>query len=472
MAAVARPEPSPPLWPHQQAALDFIRARPGAMLAMGMGTGKSRCAIAAIRDLPRGRALILAPRSVVAGVWPEQWERYGDGRSLAALTGELGNAARRIAQGSAADVVVINYESAWRPPLANWLLRQPWQLLALDESHRIKSPGSRASRFSQALARRIPWRIALTGTPMPHSPLDIYAQCRALDPRIFGGSWARFRDYYACRDNPAIPQQITGYRNLDDLQRRFAAIAYQVSAEDALDLPPTLDSRRYCRLSAKARRVYEQLAQDFIAEVQEGTITAANVLTRLLRLQQITSGYAALEDGATVGIDTGKERLLADLVDENGPAPLVAFCRFRYDLDVIRLVAQEQNRPVAEISGRTEAGAELKRWREEGGVLATQIQAGGSGLDLTAARTAVYYSLGYSLGDYLQSRARLHRPGQTGSVRYVHLVAADTVDTRVYAALERRQQVVETVLAGVAGVAAGQRAAAFPDQRAAAVPNG
>jgi SNF2 family DNA or RNA helicase len=80
-------------------------------------------------------------------------------------------------------------------------------------------------------------------------------------------------------------------------------------------------------------------------------------------------------------------------------------------------------------------------------VLGVQIQAGGVGVDLTRAAVGIFYSCGYSLGEYLQACARLHRPGQDRSVTLLHLIAEDTIDRQVYEALARREQVVETILA-------------------------
>ncbi|HPK07479.1 MAG TPA: hypothetical protein PK773_06705, partial [Aminivibrio sp.] len=74
--------------------------------------------------------------------------------------------------------------------------------------------------------------------------------------------------------------------------------------------------------------------------------------------------------------------------------------------------------------------------------------AGGVGISLVRARYCIYYSVGYSLGDYEQSLARIHRPGQDRPVLYVHLLAEDTVDERVYQALDTRRDVVETILEG------------------------
>ena len=95
---------------------------------------------------------------------------------------------------------------------------------------------------------------------------------------------------------------------------------------------------------------------------------------------------------------------------------------------------------------------ELKRWQAgDAPVLAVQIDSGGLGIDLTRARYAIYYSLGFSLGSYEQSLARVHRPGQTRPVEYIHLLAENTVDEKVVAALSSRADVVNAVLQEMKG---------------------
>ena len=81
-------------------------------------------------------------------------------------------------------------------------------------------------------------------------------------------------------------------------------------------------------------------------------------------------------------------------------------------------------------------------------MLAVQIQAGGVGIDLTRTRYCIYYSLSFNLGDYLQSLARVHRPGQNHNVRYIHLLASETIDIRVHKALQKRQNIIEEILHG------------------------
>jgi SNF2 family DNA or RNA helicase len=125
--------------------------------------------------------------------------------------------------------------------------------------------------------------------------------------------------------------------------------------------------------------------------------------------------------------------------------PVVVFCRFRNDLAEVQAAAKSLGREYAEVSGSRK---DLERWQSgDAVILGVQIQSGGLGIDCSRAAYAFYYSLGFSLGDYQQSLARLHRPGQTRCVRYYHLVCKDSVDEQVYAALRSRQNVIEAVLA-------------------------
>ncbi len=434
-------------WQHQREALAFVKDKPGSMLAMEMGTGKSKVAIDLMNTHGYRRVLILCPLSVVSGVWPGEFAKHS-AAPWTVLPLAHGSVKDKQAQAEAAllkserAAVVINYESVWREPFGSWARKQPWDLVVMDEAHRCKTPGGVASRYCSRLSDRVPQRLALTGTPMAHSPLDIYAQYRALDKSIYGTSYFRFKSRYAVMGG-WNNQEIMGYQHQEEFQEKLYSIAYRVEAADVLDLPPLLTVTRMCELGPKARKLYRTLERDFIADLEEGRITAVNALSQLLRLQQVTSGYARTEDGRDVEVDTTKAELLADLLEDMGKEPVVVFARFKHDLEVVHRVVRKLGRPSYEISG---ARKELSLWNEWGGVLAVQIQSGGLGIDLTKARYAVYYSLSFSLGDYLQSQARLHRHGQKRPVEIIHLIATQTVDEKVMAALAAREQVVESIM--------------------------
>lgn len=444
------------LWDHQREAIEFALARRATLWHMGMGTGKSRCAIELAKRLGISRVLILCPLSVVNG-WVDQLRQYGpDFEPLPLLKGTVRRKAdyakERLALAHAVGkktVVIVNYESARNEPLASVLMSQQFDLLVLDESHRIKSPQGTTSRWVSRLAKTCGRKVALTGTPMPHSPLDVYAQFRALDPALFGLSFVRFRARYAKMGGYGM-KQVVGYQNMGELQNRLSAYTYQAD-RSVLDLPDAVHQRIPVELGAKARKLYSALDNDFVAAVREGEITASNALVKLLRLQQLTSGWVTVEqDEQTdlVEVDTAKRDALADLLQDLPPnEPVVVFGRFSADLRAAHDAAARCKRQSLELSG---SRRELEEWQAgKATVLAVQIQSGGTGIDLTRARYCVYLSAGYSLGDYEQSLARVHRPGQSRSVHYYHLVAQGTVDEKVYEALRNRKQVVESVLSGI-----------------------
>lgn len=452
-------------WTHQRRGYAFALPRTAAMLAMDMGTGKSLTAIGLAEGWPGWktpramRVLVLCPVSVMR-VWPREFRIHADRDwNVSVPTGSGAKKAKAIAAALAATpadrplAVVVNYEAAWRDPVAKLLLGEAWDIVVCDESHRIKSPNGKASQFAHTLASRAHRRLALTGTPMPHSLLDAYAQARFLDEGVFGTSFFRFRHRYAVMGGYE-QRQVVAFQNQDDFADRFARLAFQCSADDVLDLPDTVDVVRTCDLEPAARAAYRAMEEDFIADTREGRITAANGGVKVLRLQQITGGVAPVEDpdnppSRPVVISTAKRDLLKDvLTDLPAGDPVVVFARFSADLAAIREVADELGRSYAEISGnRKDALDDDARLMAGIEVVGVQIQSGGVGIDLTRAAVAVYYSIGHNLGDFQQSLKRIHRPGQTRSTLYVYLVAAGTVDSTIITALRNREEGISAVLA-------------------------
>ena len=409
---------------------------------------------------------VLAPLSVVNHVWPGEIRRHSHrqatiiplGDQHANVRSKMTKAAEGLALATARKgpaIVVVNYESAYREPLGRWLKEQHWDLLVMDESHRLKSPSGQISRWASQVADRSARRLALTGTPMPHSPMDIYAQYRAVDKTVFGVSYQEFKNRYAefeivgaravKNDNNGtggrVIQRVSGYKNLDELNEKFYELAFRVTAAETLDLPGVIETYTHVNLAPKARRLYDEMALEFRAELDSGQIvTAANALTRLMRFQQLTSGFAVTAEGKTVDVDDAKAKALSDILEDLPRAePVVVFARFQHDLAVIAQTAEKMMRPHYEISGRIKS---LDEWKDIGGVLAVKIQAAGLGLDLAAARYCVYFSL----GDYLQSIARLHRPGQTSLVDYIHLTAAHSIDEIIVGALANKEDVINRIL--------------------------
>lgn len=477
-AATLTPPPtilSPP-WLHQVAGYHFAISRRGSHLAFDMGTGKSRMAIDVMVNDPiaHRRILIACPLDVIP-VWESQLKTHcavpyatlplDDRWTVKRRRAELDEFIQAGAGGTRGTlrIVLVNYEGAWREPLGA-ALRTAFQpsLVILDECHRIKAAGGSASNWCAHLTKA-PWVkrvLGLTGTPMPHSPLDLYGQCRAIDPRVFGTSFARFRGRFAItRQLPGTMTWIVdGFQNQRELYERWSEIAIEVRKGDVLpDLPKVTHVVRPVTLDRKTAKLYRDLREQMIADVGSsgGVVTATNVMVKILRLQQVTGGCVPVEDPddpthrvpTTVG--TEKADALASILADLPPSErLVVVCRFHADMDTVRSVSATADREVFEVSGRRKQLAEWQAARG-GPILVAQIRAGSLGIDLTRACYGVMYSVGHSLGDYEQMLARLDRAGQKRPVTWFHLVATGTIDESVYKALRQRAVDVRAILDGL-----------------------
>lgn len=441
-----------PSWLHQKQAFWYAYNMPATMLEMGMGTGKTKVIIDLVREWRCRRVLIICPNKVQR-VWPKEFAKHGvgSGRLLVLDEGTVADKAARFKQVSTLPdtsplIVVAGYDAAWREPLSKLLQKAQWDCILLDESHKAKSASGKRGKYIATLDA--PRKLCLTGTPNPHDILDTFSQYRFLDVGIYGKSYTLFKKRYAVLGG-FKNYEVKGWQNEEEFRQRYESICYTVSS-DVLDLPPVQHIELPVTLTTKTLKHYNELEQELITEVKAGMVTADNALVKLLRLHQLTSGYLVAEslDGKKVEteIDTEKADTFAEWLDGIPQAePVTVFCLFRHDIDTVLRIGKEQGRKCAELSGRVNdlEEASYPKWAN---LLAVQIQAGGVGVDLTRSAYACYYSVGFNGGDYEQSLARIHRPGQERPSFYYHLVAGGTVDVDVYAALTERKSAVARIL--------------------------
>lgn len=224
-------------------------------------------------------------------------------------------------------------------------------------------------------------------------------------------------------------------------------------SRDVLDLPEAVHIEQSFEMDSKTMKIYRELENELYVAVESGEVTAANALTKLLRLQQITSGYLTLdtesgEDRRYERLNNSKAELLKTILDGlEHDEPVVVFCRFTPDIESVKSACLETGRTCLELSGHKK---ELQQWQScDAPVIAVQIGTGAEGIDLTRAAYCVYFSLGFSLNQYEQSLARCHRPGQRRTVFYYHLIAENTVDRKVYSALKERKNIIEAILSSM-----------------------
>lgn len=320
-------------------------------------------------------------------------------------------------------------------------------LIVVDESHRIKSP---TSNTSKAIARLTPLcrrRLILTGTVMPHTPLDVFAQWRFLDPTAFGtpmadgtrrpATFGGFRSRFA-RMGGWMGKEVLGFRNLDEMQDIMGQRATVVRKEDALDLPPVTDIVIPVHLSSSEQRAYDAMKASLAVQLDSGALASApNRLAQLMRLRQITSGYLPDDAGVLTVLGDSKVRVIRSIVHDTlaGEHRVVVFAHFRHEIAALERALAEPGTEVLSITGDTpSADRTAHRLRFGSGdparlILLAQVKTMSLAVnELVTASHAVFASLPNQRDDIEQARARLDRQGQTRPVTIWSAIAPRTVD--------------------------------------------
>ena len=396
--------------------------------------------------------LIVAPLSILS-VWEAEFAQFAAfDYALAVLTGDGAKKADtlRHMNGTALQVAVVNYESAWR--MERELSAWGPDLIVCDEGHKIKTHNISASKAMHRLGAKAGYRLLLTGTLITNKAIDVFSPYKFLNPTIFGTSFYAFRSRYFDmvgygNHTPVLKKSMEA-----ELSARLHSIAYRAAKADCLDLPETTDVVRQVELEPAARKIYRSLVKESFAELASGEVTVPNVLTRLLRLSQLTGGFLGNDENAAVQqISSAKLSAMEDILDSAVAEgqKLVIIARFLPEIRAICKELDGRGLRYACITGEVQdRAAQVAQFQNDPDVpvFVGQIATAGLGLTLTAASTMVFYSLDYSMSNYEQAKARIHRVGQRNPCTYIHLIAKGTVDEKVLTALRNKADLAKALV--------------------------
>tara|TARA_R110002020_G_scaffold1153_2_gene5672 strand:- start:2405 stop:3850 length:1446 start_codon:yes stop_codon:yes gene_type:complete len=333
-------------------------------------------------------------------------------------------------------------------------------LLAVDESTSIKSPKARRTKAIIKIASLAKYRRILTGFPVTQSPMDLWAQCRFLDKHLLGDcgdNFFQFQYRYAVMKKRSVGthsfNMVVGYRNLDALSKQLKNFSSRVMKEDCLDLPSKIYTQREVVLSEDQARIYSDLKTYALAHIEdENFMTTPNVMTQLLRMQQVLSGHTR-PDGSDNIIEI-KDNRLDELMTclEEVEGKVIIWSRFRYDVKRITAALLQKYGPSSAVSyfGDTtdeERTTAIEHFQNgDARFFIGNPQTGGYGITLTAAQTVVYFANSFDLAVRMQSEDRAHRIGQTNHVTYIDLIAAGTIDDRIVKALRNKMDIASVVM--------------------------
>ena len=458
---------------HQLKALEMSWNKEVFAYFMEMGTGKSKVLLDNVAMLfDKGKinsVLIVAPKGVYKN-WhdseiPEHLPEHIDRNVV--LWKALITRQQKLKCDSLFDhdftklqILLMNVEALSTKKGLNFarqFLNVKRALFAVDESTTIKNPSAKRTKNILSLSTLSKYRRILTGSPVTKSPLDLYTQCHFLDPYLLD-----FTSYYAFRNRYAemrtanfsgrSVQVVAGYKNLAELSNQIKPFSYRVLKDDCLDLPPKTYMKRVIQLTPEQKRVYQEMKTSALAMLNGKMVTTMNVITQLMRLQQITCGHFKADDDSIQNIKNNRITELMDVLEEvEGKA--IIWAHWRHDIDtIVESIEEQYPGSVVTYYGDTSTEDRQKAIKKiqdpESKVrfLVGTPQTGGYGITLTGASTMIYYSNGYDLEKRQQSEARIDRIGQKKPMTYIDIIAEDTVDEKIVKSLRKKVNIATEIM--------------------------
>lgn len=436
---------------YQKRCIKFILEHPAAGLFLDMGLGKTVITLTAVQELMYdryeiGRVLVIAPLRVAEDTWSREVSKWDHLQDLK-ISKVLGPAKNRIlALSEDADVYVVNRENvSW---LVDYLEKHrtvwPFDMVVIDELSSFKSWQSQRFKSLRKVRPHISRIVGLTGTPAANSLMDLWAEIGLLDGgERLGRFIGRYREAYfrAAWVSPSgIVYKYTPKRGaLEAITKRISDITISMKAADYLELPDEIDSVIEVDLPEKAKAAYQKMEREALLQLEDEQITALNAAAVISKLTQISNGFIYDEDGSAIRIHDAKTEALKEII-EQADGPVLVFYEFKEDAEHL-MEAIPGARPL-----HTES--DIKAWNDgKISVLLTHPASAGYGLNLQdGGHTIVWYGLTWSLEQYLQANARLHRQGQQKPVLVYRILAKGTVDQQILESLDKKDATQNAVL--------------------------
>lgn len=499
-----------PLFHHQSAAVDFILARGGSgALFHEMGLGKTRTAIEILGHLrktePNLRMLVIAPISLLEAAWGADVRDFSDFTYWNLRNGY--GVEGRVWE----DIMAINYEFfiANSAPAKTRIKRlvdlikgmdkggHPW-MCVLDESSRIKNAQAATTKTLLAMAKFFRYRLIMSGTPAPNTELEYWPQLNFAEPGSVGTSLTVFRSHFFHFVNRISKAEapiakfatkqhaIETYRKCDiaisdskrlELMTLIKPYCHMAKKKDCLDLPEQVDELRIVEMDSQQAHAYRTLERFLVLEIQKQVIAVPVALSKLIKLRQITSGFIynqlgeALETGSLKGTPPTGDQVyvekefknpklseLFDLIEDAGDQPVIVWIQFHWE--IIKICHELNKRwpgQVVTISSMTKDRDESILAFQQGRArfLVAHPASAAHGLTFVNCSLQIFFSLDYSLEKYEQARARTHRAGQKNVCTYIHILAKNTIDEIILAALKKKADVQKMVYEALVGKGAG-----------------
>ena len=435
---------------YQADASEFAKEKKFSYIAADMGLGKTLIALTWATSI-EAPVIIVSPLRGVYTTWPDEIKKWFPGTTYAILHGED----KDYAISRNVKFYITNYESL------QWLFDKlitlykskksiPFKAMIIDEGSMTKS--WRTKRFKVLKQVRdlcTKGIIVLSGTPNPNSMMDLWSQYYILDKgKRLGSGITKFQTTFFdqnqyCRFKydlkPGAEEQI--YNLVKDITYRLDA------ADHNLDVPAKVDNMIKVPMPKEIKAKYKELEKNFLMELEDVTVTATFAAAKSMKLRQLVQGALYHDDqGSYKVIHKAKLDVLKSLVEEAGGQGILCPIQFRFEKEMIRKAFPEV--PVIAGGEKYNITSLVKEWNK-GNIpllLCHPASLSHSVNMQQGSHLLVWYSLPWSLEQYLQLTARLHRQGQTKTVISHHLIMEGSIDEKVVKALTAKDKGMRSFL--------------------------
>ncbi|HDT8481609.1 TPA: DEAD/DEAH box helicase [Staphylococcus pseudintermedius] len=435
---------------YQKYSIDKIIENKKYGLFLDMGLGKTVSTLTAFSDLQlldTNKMLVIAPLNVAKDTWADEIDKWEHLKHLR-VSKVLGSPKQRIAAlNKEADIYVTNKENT------KWLCDQykkdwPFDMVVIDELSTFKNPSSqrfKAIRKKQPLIKRF---VGLTGTPSPNSLLDLWAQVYLIDRgERLETSFSRYRERFF-KPTHQVSDHVFNWELRDGSEEKIYELIEDVclsmKAGDYLDMPERIDAVQSVNLSSKERKLYDELEKHYILESEEdGTIVAQSGASLSQKLLQLANGAVYTDDESVRHIHDKKLDKLEEIVEESQGQPILLFYNFKHDKE--RILERFDDVLTLDDDGYKD------KWNAgKVKILLAHPASAGHGLNLQqGGHIIVWFGLTWSLELYQQANARLYRQGQQHTTIIHHIMTDNTIEQRVYKALQNKELTQDELMKAV-----------------------
>lgn len=447
--------PTDAFWPHQQESVGFFTNRQRGFDNSSPGTGKTAVQVRlyAQRAKPRGRWLVVCPKTLMVSAWGEDIERFAPGLTVSFAYAEQ----RKEAFEMATDVVVINIDGVkWLASKEGTKYLKQFDHLTIDEYTGFKHATSQRAKAMVKIRNNFKYRYGMSGTPNPNTVMELYNPALIIDNGArLGTSYYRLRnvmqlpeqigpspDHLKWTDKPGAAQAVNELLGDITIRHVFQEVMTHVPANHK-------DVKRF-DLSPKMRKIYDKMALECLVAFDEGVVNAVHAASLRTKLLQIASGavYDGGEGSSYKLVDTTRYELIVDLIEEREHS--VVFFNWKHQRDYISAELTKRGMTFALLDGSVP-----QRQRDaivsdyQAGKYKTILlhpRTGAHGLTLTRGDTTIFCSPIYEADLMEQGLARIYRGTQDKVTNTIFVEAKNTVEQLVYARLNTKHAGMQDLL--------------------------